>query len=116
MSEGIRVRSVLGRFLEHSRVFEFRAGERHSFYIGSADLMARNLEHRIEIVTPVDDASAQRELENALDTLLADTASSWSLDGDGNWQRVVAKSHKRRSAQAVLMRRAERQLAAAHAL
>jgi polyphosphate kinase len=116
MSEGIRVRSVLGRFLEHSRVFEFRAGERHSFYIGSADLMARNLEHRIEIVTPVDDASAQRELENALDTLLADTASSWSLDGDGNWQRVVAKSHKRRSAQAVLMRRAERQLTAAHAL
>jgi len=109
LSEQIRVRSVLGRFLEHSRLFNFEAGNRSAFYIGSADLMPRNLDHRIEVVAPVEDVAAQSEIAAAFDALLTDTASSWELAGDGLWNRVRAKKdRKARSAQAVLMRRARR--------
>jgi polyphosphate kinase len=109
VSDGIRVRSVLGRFLEHSRLFNFTAGNRSTFYLGSADLMSRNLDHRIEVVTPVDDVAAQNEIGAAFDALLADTASSWELAYDGLWHRVEAKKDgKSRSAQATLMRRARR--------
>ncbi len=80
LSDGIRVRSVLGRFLEHSRVFHFESGDRSRFYMGSADLMPRNLDHRVEVVAPVEDIGAQSELAATIDSLLADTASSWELD------------------------------------
>ena len=109
LSEQIRVRSVLGRFLEHSRLFNFEAGSRSAFYIGSADLMPRNLDHRIEVVAPVEDDAAQSEIAAAFDALLTDTASSWELAKDGLWHRVRAKKDRSpRSAQAVLMRRARR--------
>ena len=62
MSENIRVRSVLGRFLEHSRVFHFEARSERSYYIGSADLLPRNLDHRLEAVAPVEDARLQQRL------------------------------------------------------
>jgi polyphosphate kinase len=114
LSDGIRVRSVLGRFLEHSRLFNFDAGNRSAYYLGSADLMPRNLDHRIEVVTPVDDVAAQKEVAAAFDALLADTASSWDLAKDGQWHRVQAKKDdKPRSAQSVLMRRARRRYAVA---
>jgi polyphosphate kinase len=114
LSDGIRVRSVLGRFLEHSRLFNFDAGNRSAYYLGSADLMPRNLDHRIEVVTPVDDLAAQKEVAAAFDALLADTASSWDLAKDGQWHRVQAKKDdKPRSAQSVLMRRARRRYAVA---
>jgi polyphosphate kinase len=109
LSERIQVRSVLGRFLEHSRLFNFEAGDRSRFYLGSADLMARNLDHRVEVVAPVEDAAGQSEIAAAFDALLSDTASSWELAGDGLWHRVRAKkAGKARSAQTVLMRRARR--------
>jgi polyphosphate kinase len=114
LSKGIRVRSVLGRFLEHSRLFNFEAGKHSTFYLGSADLMPRNLDHRIEVVTPVEDVASQAEIVAAFDVLLDDSASSWELTNDALWQRVRSKKDgKPRSAQAVLMRRARRRFAAA---
>jgi len=114
LSERIRVRSVLGRFLEHSRLFNFEADKRSTFYLGSADLMPRNLDHRIEVVVPVEDARGRKEIAAAFDALLADTASSWELANDGLWHRVRAKKEsKPRSAQSVLMRRARRRYSVA---
>jgi polyphosphate kinase len=114
LSDGIRVRSVLGRFLEHSRLFQFEAGDRHALYLGSADLMPRNLDHRVEVVVPVEDIGAKSELAATMDALLADTASSWELDHDGVWHRIRPKKEDRpRSAQAVLMRRARRRVSLA---
>ena len=65
-SENIRVRSVLGRFLEHSRLYCFEAGDDRTYLLGSADLMPRNLEHRIEVVVPVEDSHVRGELESDL--------------------------------------------------
>jgi len=114
LSENIRVRSVLGRFLEHSRLFVFEAGERSATYLGSADLMPRNLDHRVEVVTPVQDIGIQSEIAATLDTLLIDTAASWELAGDGTWHRIRPKKEERpRSAQATLMRRARRRVSLA---
>jgi polyphosphate kinase len=116
LSENIRVRSVLGRFLEHSRLFVFEAGDRSSYYLGSADMMPRNLDHRVEVVTPVEDVAIQAELAATIDTLLADTAASWELQADGTWQRVRSKKDERaRSAQATMMRRARRRVTLARA-
>jgi polyphosphate kinase len=107
LSENIRVRSVLGRYLEHSRVFAFHADQMSSYYIGSADLMPRNLDHRIEIVVPVEDKRAQGELNATLETLLSDTEQAWELHGDGTWHRLEpAKGERARVAQIALMRRA----------
>jgi polyphosphate kinase len=114
LSDGIRVRSVLGRFLEHSRLFHFEAGDRNRFYFGSSDLMTRNLDHRVEVVAPIEDIGAQSELAATVDTLLSDTASSWELDHNGVWHRIRPKKEDRpRSAQAVLMRRARRRVSLA---
>ena len=84
LSENIRVRSVLGRYLEHSRLFAFHADHTSSYFIGSADLMPRNLDHRIEIVVPVEDKRAQAELNATLETLLSDTEQAWELQSDGD--------------------------------
>jgi polyphosphate kinase len=114
LSDGIRVRSVLGRFLEHSRLFHFETGDASRFYLGSADLMPRNLDHRVEVVVPIEDIGAQNELAATIDSLLADTASSWELDDAGVWHRIRPKKEDRpRSAQAVLMRRARRRVSLA---
>jgi polyphosphate kinase len=107
LSEGIAVRSVLGRFLEHSRILSFRTRDRTTLWIGSADLMPRNLDRRIEVLVPVEDARLQEELEVVLKALLADTASSWDLGSDGLWRRVRPRTGRRAvSAQATLMSRA----------
>lgn len=87
LSEGISVRSVLGRFLEHSRLYAFEAGERSSYWLGSADLMPRNLDRRIEVLAPVDDPRLRRRLDDVFDALVADNLQSWSLDADGHWSR-----------------------------
>jgi polyphosphate kinase len=116
LSENIRVRSVLGRFLEHSRVFVFEAEDRSTFLMGSADLMPRNLDHRVEVVTPVEDPSLQGEIAATLDALLTDTTAAWELDGEGVWHRVRPRKDERpRSAQATLMRRARRRVSLARA-
>jgi polyphosphate kinase len=109
LSENIRVRSVLGRFLEHSRLYCFESGDRRDYLLGSADLMPRNLDHRIEVVMPVEDTQVRNELESIFKALLADNSQAWELQSDGTWKRVSPKkSERRRSAQAAFMRRRER--------
>ena len=90
LSETIKVRSIVGRFLEHSRILRFggAAGRASSYYIGSADLRRRNLDRRVEAMIPVSDPSAIAQLEEVLALNLADDMQSWSLDSDGNWHRV----------------------------
>jgi polyphosphate kinase len=88
VSENIQVTSIVGRFLEHSRIFSFeRHGEPASVYIGSADLMPRNLYNRVELVTPVFDPKLRGELIEVLDRSLADNTNSWELGSDGTWTR-----------------------------
>ena len=107
LSERITVRSVLGRFLEHSRVFSFQAGDRTTTWIGSPDVMPRNLDSRIEVLVPVEDARLRGEIDAILNTLLADTRFSWNLDGDGVWHRTKEpRRAKSLSAQETLMARA----------
>jgi polyphosphate kinase len=109
LSENIRVRSVLGRFLEHSRLFCFEAGDERTFLLGSADLMSRNLDHRIEVVVPVEDPYVRNELESIFRALLSDNAHAWELNADGSWQRTKPKKgERRRVAQVVFMRRRDR--------
>jgi polyphosphate kinase len=117
LSETIRVRSILGRFLEHSRLYTFEAGDERSYFLGSADLMPRNLDHRIEVVVPAEDAQIRAEIDSILKALLADNAQAWELGPDGVWERVLpSKSERRKPAQAVFMRRRERARRIARAL
>ena len=88
MSEGIRVRSLVGRFLEHSRIFAFGVRERRCYYIGSADLMPRNLDRRVEALVPVGDPRLQARLQEVLDLNLSDDNLAWELNGDGTWHKV----------------------------
>jgi polyphosphate kinase len=88
LSENIRVRSIIGRYLEHSRIFAFGERNRRHYYIGSADLMPRNLDRRVEAVAPVDDPELQTRLQEILDVNLADDTLAWELDCDGNWRHV----------------------------
>jgi polyphosphate kinase len=114
LSEHVRVRSVLGRFLEHSRLFVFEAADRTTYLMGSADLMPRNLDHRVEVVTPIEDLALQAEVAATFEALWRDTATSFDLDPKGNWHRVQPKKDERaRSGQQVLMRRARRRLSLA---
>ncbi|HEX6676195.1 MAG TPA: RNA degradosome polyphosphate kinase [Actinomycetes bacterium] len=87
VSDNIRVRSIVGRFLEHPRVFMFANGRQKEFYIGSADLMPRNLDMRVEVVTPVDDPELTARLEQILDVMLRDNVQAWELGEDGSWQQ-----------------------------
>ncbi len=90
LSENITVRSIVGRYLEHSRIYRFGArGRDRTYYIGSADLMPRNLDRRVEALAPVDDPTNQFRIDEMLDVLLADDTLAWDLDGDGVWHRVT---------------------------
>jgi polyphosphate kinase len=90
LSETVRVRSIVGRFLEHSRILRFggAAGRPATYYIGSADLRRRNLDRRVEAMIPVADPDAVVRLEEILTFNLADDVQSWSLAGDGTWHRI----------------------------
>ena len=88
LSERIRVRSIIGEFLEHSRIWRFENGGQPEWLIGSGDLMDRNLDRRIEAFVPIDDPEAQRVLDENLAALLEDDRRAWSLTSDGTWQRV----------------------------
>jgi polyphosphate kinase len=87
VSENIRVVSIVGRFLEHSRVYAFQRGEQRRVYIGSADLMPRNLDTRVELLVPVEDPSLRAEIEDVLERCFADDSFAWDLLPDGGWQR-----------------------------
>jgi polyphosphate kinase len=107
LSDRITVRSVLGPFLEHSRILSFQAGDRLSTWIGSADLMPRNLDRRVEVLAPVEDARLRARIGGVLDALLADTRFAWELDADGRWSRITAApGTPPTSAQEVLMAQA----------
>ena len=88
VSDRIRVRSIIGEFLEHSRIWGFENGGDREWYIGSADLMDRNLDRRIEAVAPVEDAEARARLSGIIDVMLADDRRSWQLQPDASWVRT----------------------------
>jgi polyphosphate kinase len=87
VSETIEVVSVVGRFLEHSRIYSFHRGDEHVYYIGSADLMPRNLDTRVELVAPIERPELQAELEDTLERCLADDTYAWTMGRDGKWTR-----------------------------
>jgi polyphosphate kinase len=88
ISDNVQVVSVVGRFLEHSRIYSFeRAGEQERVFMGSADLMPRNLYNRVELVTPVEDARIRRQVLDVLERCLADNTNAWVLGQDGTWRR-----------------------------
>jgi polyphosphate kinase len=103
VSETIRVNSVVGRFLEHSRIFAFQRDNETKVYIGSADLMPRNLDTRVELVTPVDDPSLREDLLDTLERSLADDSNSWDLGSDNVWRRRTPEGPEPRSVQRELM-------------
>lgn len=113
LSENIRVISVVGRFLEHARVFYFRNGGDEEYFIGSADCMSRNLDSRVEILAPVESPALCEELRFLLDIQLSDPRSAWEMQPDGSYlqRRPLDESHTDGSQQ-VLMARAERNLRA----
>ena len=107
MTDNIKVRSVIGRFLEHSRVFYFRQGEDEMLYLSSADWMNRNMMRRVELAWPVKDPGLrQRIVDECLVAYLQDSVDSWNLCPDGAYERASAgKRGKLVSAQAALAAR-----------
>jgi polyphosphate kinase len=77
----------VGRLLEHSRIYAFERGGEHSLYIASADLMPRNLDHRVELAAPVEAPELKAQLLDLLERTFADNQSSWQLDHEGMWRR-----------------------------
>ena len=102
VSETIDVVSVVGRFLEHSRIYSFHRGDEHVYYIGSADLMPRNLDTRVELLVPIEQPDLQAELDDTLERCLADDTYAWTLDPDGSWTRRQGRT---RSVHVELMER-----------
>lgn len=106
VSDNIRVRSVIGRFLEHSRVFYFRQGTQESLYLSSADWMNRNMVRRVEVAWPVTDpAQRQRLIDECLLAYLHDGVDAWDMQADGSYQLTSHDAPKGHSAQAALMAR-----------
>jgi polyphosphate kinase len=110
VSENIRVISILGRFLEHPRIYYFRNGGDERFYIGSADWMVRNLDQRVEAITPIEDPALREELRTKLAIMLADNRQAWDLQSDGIYvQRQPAEGEPARGTQAVFMERVRKE-------
>jgi polyphosphate kinase len=91
LSENIHVRSIFGRFLEHSRIYSFEAGDDATVLIGSADLMPRNLDRRIEVLAPVESAGVRAVLREILDSVFTDDTNAWELGRDDRWTRCRPK-------------------------
>ncbi|WP_416673011.1 polyphosphate kinase 1 [Egbenema bharatensis] len=103
VSENIRVISIVGRYLEHSRIFYFQNDGKEEVYIGSADWMPRNLDRRVEAVTPVEDPNLSKDLQEILSVMLSDNRQAWELQPDGSYiQRHPKDGEPERSAQAML--------------
>jgi polyphosphate kinase len=104
VSESVRVHSVVGPFLEHSRIYYFENGGDPEYYLGSADWMTRNLDHRVEAVAPVEDPAIRRQLKFNLELLLADNRRRWVMNADGSYdQRRPEDDERIVDTQAVLM-------------
>jgi polyphosphate kinase len=107
VSDNIRVISVIGRFLEHSRIFYFHNNGQPEYYIGSADWMTRNLDRRVEAVTPVEEPALAAELQGILATLLADNRQAWDMASDGSFnQRHPGSGEAEQGTHVMLMRHA----------
>lgn len=105
ISDNIRVISIVGRLLEHSRVFYFANDGNDEVYIGSADWMPRNLNRRVEAVTPIEEAALKQDLQEILGIMLADTRNAWELQSDGQYlQRLPLPGAEPESSQAQLMK------------
>ena len=113
ISETGRVVSIVGRFLEHARIIYFRNGGAEEYYIGSADMMGRNLDSRVEVHAPVENPELRQELRLILDVQFADTRSAWDMDSDGNYTQRTAEDENAKGAQETLIGVAEKRLAAA---
>jgi polyphosphate kinase len=88
VSENIRVRSIVGRFLEHSRIYYFHNGGQSLLYVGSADPMPRNIDRRVEVLFPIEDSVMQKDIvHNILNAYLQDTAKAHMLQADGTYVR-----------------------------
>ena len=103
VSENIRVVSIVGRFLEHSRIYGFERDGTQQIYIGSADLMPRNLDTRVELLAPVRDPSLRDDLLDTLERCFADDSNAWDLGQDGSWTRRTPQGPEPRSVQRELM-------------
>jgi polyphosphate kinase len=95
VSETIRVSSVIGRFLEHSRLFWFANGGDEEMYIGSADWMGRNLDRRVEAVVPIEEPKLHSRLLRLIDLYLQDNCTAWDMQADGSFQRRIPEEENR---------------------
>jgi polyphosphate kinase len=103
VSDNIRVCSVVGRFLEHSRIYGFQRNGEQIVLIGSADLMPRNLDTRVELIAPVRDEGLRADLVDTLDRCFADNTNTWELSSEGRWQRLTPDGAEPRNVQRELM-------------
>jgi polyphosphate kinase len=111
LSENVRVISIVGRFLEHSRVYYFRNGGAEEYFISSADAMKRNLEARVEVLCPVESPALVREIRFLLDVYLQDTRSAWEMQPDGGYiQRMPADPDSSGGSHCLLAEHAERRV------
>ena len=112
LSENIRVISIVGRFLEHARIFYFKNNGEEEYFIGSADLMKRNLEARVEVVTPIEEKNCQARLREILDIQLSNKRSVWDMQDDGTYlKRQPDKGDDSRTVQEILIELAQKRLA-----
>ena len=109
VSDNIRVVSVVGRFLEHSRIYGFVRGDGRDYWMGSADLMPRNLDTRVELLAPVTSEPLKAEIEDTLERCFADDTFAWELQPDETWKRRTGGN---RSVHRELMERALERAAA----
>jgi len=108
VSSTIKVVSVIGRFLEHGRIYYFHNNGRPEYYLGSADAMQRNLEKRVEVLVPIEDARLQGELRHILDTQLSDQRGAWDMQPDGSYVQRSGMGAKHSQQQ--MIERTERRL------
>ena len=116
LSEKIRVVSIVGRFLEHARIYYFANGGDEEYFIGSADAMKRNLENRVEVLVPVENQQLCEELGRIFDTHWTDRANAWELQADGNYRRIDEAAPLEESAQEQLVAGASRRYQEANRL
>ena len=111
LSENITVLSIVGRFLEHSRIYYFKNGGDEEYFLGSADLMKRNLEARVEVVVPIEDKLLQASLREILDVQISNRRSVWEMQSDGSYlQRKPKENEEQRTVQEILIGLAEKRL------
>jgi polyphosphate kinase len=109
LSENVRVVSIVGRFLEHGRIYYFRNGGEEEYFIGSADCMKRNLESRVEVVTPVEDPNLRADLRAVLDAQLAPNSDAWEMQPDGTYLRSAPQAPSCQMAQIELAEKRQRE-------